>query len=445
MPPLAAALEVLRRRLDPASGAPVAIAFSGGGDSLALLLAVRAFAEGAGRSLVAIHVDHGLQPQSAVWADGAAAAAARLAIPLVRRAWADPKPVTGIPAAARAARHRLIAEACREAGAKVLLIGHTLDDQLENALMRGAGVPVGALREWSPSPVWPEGRGLFLCRPLLALRRADLRAWLGDQGLAWLDDPANADPRHPRVRARLALAEGAAAELSPETDLRRVAGVWRVQPWGGIAIDRQGLLAAPSEHALRLRQIAAACASGEEGLARPGRARGLMARLAQGERFVASLCGARIEAGVRDLSLEREAGEAERGGLEPVMLDPGCPQVWDGRFEVWSPEAGWRVEALRGQAARLNDRDRASVLGVAVSARPALPVFRSVEDPSAPPRLALGGPDPHIGPEGFGCRPLVAGRLAAAAGLVTREHDCGTIARMANSLRPPYVEAGSKD
>jgi tRNA(Ile)-lysidine synthase len=191
--------------------------------------------------------------------------------------------------------------------------------------------------------------------------------------------------------------------------------------------------------------MAAACVSGVEGLARPGRARGLMARLTGSERFVASLCGARIEAGSQDILLEREAGEAERGGLAPIDLDPGASMVWDGRFEVMAQAGSWRVEALRGQAARLGDRDRAAVLGVAVSARPALPVFRSVEEAAAPPRLALAGSDPHVGPEGFCCRPLAGERLAAAAGLVTREDRCGTIARMANSLRPPYVEAGSKD
>jgi tRNA(Ile)-lysidine synthase len=445
MPEPGLAVQVLERRLDPASSAPIVTAFSGGGDSLALMLAARAFAVKSGRPLVAVHVDHGLQPLSGAFADRAEATAVRLGVSFVRLAWTAPKPVTGVPAAARAARHRLIARACRDLGARVVLIGHTLDDQLENVLMRGAGVPVGALREWSPSPVWPEGRGLFLCRPLLALRRADLRAWLTAQDLGWLDDPANADPRHPRVQARLALAEGAAAVCSAEPDLHTLADLWRVTPWGGLLIDRRGLLDAPPDQALRLLQMAAACASGAEGLARPARARGLMARLRRGERFVASLCGARIEAGPEHLSLEREAGEAERGGLEPVVLDPERPQVWDGRFDVRAPTPGWRVEALRGQTARLNVRDRAALLGVAVSARPALPVFRSVEDQAAPPRLALAGSGPHLGPEGFGCRTLAGERMAAAAGLVTREDQCGTIARMADSLRPPYVEAGCKD
>jgi len=442
---LSAAARVLERRLDPNSRAPVVAAFSGGGDSLALLLAARAFAERRGRPLVAIHVDHGLQPQSGVWAADAEAVARRLGAHFVLRRWTGPKPATGLPAAARAARHRLIAEACRELGATVALIGHTFDDQLENALMRGAGAPVGALREWSPSPVWPEGRDLFLCRPLLSARRTDLRSWLAAEGLAWLDDPANDDWRYARARARRALADGAAAEPCPDPDLRSLAGLCRATPWGGVVIERAGLLTAKPEPALRLLQIAVACVSGAEGLARPGRARGLMSRLAGGETFVAGLGGARIEAGALEVALEREAGEAARGGLQPVLVAPGRPEVWDGRFEAQVLHETVRIEALRGQLSRLGTKDRAEVVKVSVSARPVLPVFRTVDQKGAEARLVLTGSGAHIEDQNVRCRALCEARLAAAIGLVSSEAEIGTIARMANFSTPHYVGAGSKD
>ena len=442
--PLGAALAVLERRLDAASSAPVVTAFSGGGDSLALMLAARAFARRCGRPLIAVHVDHGLQPQSAAWADDAETAAGRLGVPLVRRVWAGAKPLTGLPAAARTARHRLIAEACRDLGASVALIGHTFDDQLENVLMRDAGAPLGPLREWTPSPVWPQGRDLFLCRPLLAVRRAELRRWLAAEGLTWLDDPANDDPRYARTRARRALERGATAFAGPQIDLRGLASLWRVTSWGGVVLDREGLLRAASDQAARLLQMSVACASGAEGPARTGRAATLLARLLQGEVFAASLGGARIEAGAHDVTLEREAGEADRGGLRPMMLQAGQTQVWDGRFEITAERGPLRIEALRGQSARLDPRDRGVVRGVAASARPGLPVFWTSAD-NGLARLALTGSDAHIGDNGVQCRALCEGRLAAANGLVTREADIWTIARMAKSLPPPYVVAGSKD
>lgn len=443
--PLPAALEALERRLYAGSRAPVAVAFSGGGDSLALLLAARAYAERRGRPLYALHVDHGLQARSAAWADDAGRTAGRLGARFVRLAWTGDKPGAGVPAAARAARHRLIAEAARRLGAPVALLGHTLDDQLENALMRGAGVRVGMLREWSPSPVWPEGRRLFLCRPLLTLRRADLRLWLAREGFAWLDDPANDDLRHPRARARRALAEGVRPPRLREPRCESWAGLWRAEPWGGVVLDRAGLTRAEPGAALHLLQAAAVCVSGSERLSRPGRAEGLLARIAAGQAFVAALGGARIEAGAGRVVLEREAGEAARGGLAPLALPAGAPTVWDGRFEITADRPGLVVEALRGQGSRLDPRDRAALAGAPAAARPALPVWRKLDDPGSPPRLALAGTHAHLQCYGVRCRALSGERLAAAAGVVTIEADIGTNARMADVRLPSYVETGSKD
>lgn len=443
--PLQAALEVLERRLDAGSRAPVAVAFSGGGDSLALLLAARAFARRRGRPLAALHVDHGLQAASAAWADTAERTAARLGAAFVRLDWTGEKPAAGLPAAARAARHRLIAEAARTLGAPVVLVGHTLDDQLENALMRGSGVPVGLLREWSPSPAWPEGRGVFLCRPLLTLRRAELRQWLSEEGLGWLDDPANDDLRHPRARARRALAEGAEPPVLGEVGSKALAGLWRARPWGGAVLDREGLVQAEPTEALRLLQIAAACASGVERLSRPARAEGLLTRLKAGGGFIATLGGARIEASDAQVVLEREAGEAARGGLGPLALEAGALAVWDGRFEIAADRPGVVIEALRGQAAGLAPDDRAALAHVPAAARPALPVWRKLDDFVTPPRLALAAPHAHLQRNGVRCRPLCQERFAAAAGALTTEAMIGTIPRMVYLPLPPYVEAGSKD
>jgi tRNA(Ile)-lysidine synthase len=440
-----AALEALARRLDPVSSAPVAVAFSGGGDSLALLLAARSFAERSGRPLVALHVDHRLQPASATWADGAERTARRLGARFVRLDWTGRKPDAGVPAAARAARHRLIAEAARRLGAPVVLMGHTLDDQLENALMRGAGLRVGVLADWSPSPVWPEGRGVFLCRPLLNLRRADLRRWLQDQGLSWLDDPANDDLRHPRARARRALAGGVEPPAPAAARPRSWAGLWRAEPWGGVALDRPRLLRADPGEVLRLLQAAAVCVSGAERLSRPARAEGLLARLNAAQAFVATLGGARIEVDADRVVLEREAGEAARGGLAPMVLRSGAPMVWDGRFEMTAEKPDLMVEALRGRGAQLDAGDRAVLVGIPAAARPALPLWRNLDDHSSSPRLALAIPRAHLQCNDVRCRALCGERLAAAGGVVTKEAEIGTNARMADAGLPSYVEAGSKD
>jgi hypothetical protein len=103
------------------------------------------------------------------------------------------------------------------------------------------------------------------------------------------------------------------------------------------------------------------------------------------------------------------------------------------------------VQALRGQTTRLEAADRAVLAGVPASARPALPVLGRLDDFLERPRLALAEARAHIDGYGFSCRALCKERLAGAAGLLTREAEVGTIARMANARRPSYVETGSKD
>jgi tRNA(Ile)-lysidine synthase len=444
MPPLDAGLEVCRLRLDPAASGPVAVAFSGGGDSLALLLVARAWAGQCGRPLLALHVDHQLQARSAAWASQAQAAARRLGIPFQSLCWQGDKPASGLPAAARDARHRLIADAARAAGAKIILLGHTLDDQLENALMRGAGAPVGALTEWSASPVWPQGRGLFHARPLLAVRRAALRDWLTREGLHWIEDPANADLRYARARARRQLGQGVAAErIVPAADIAALAQAVRVTPWGAMEIERDRLRAAPGAEALRLLQIALACASGAHSLARPERARGLLERLCGPETFIATLGGARVVAahGVR---IVRESGEAARGGLQPCELRAGQNTIWDGRWQVCAAASSLSVHALAGLAARLPPADAAVLAGIPASDRPSLPVLRNGEGHVRLARLATAGHDDHIEGAIGRVRLLVEHRFKAACGLMRREQDIGTPALMAKFHPPSYVGAEGK-
>jgi tRNA(Ile)-lysidine synthase len=211
-PTVTAALD---RRLRPVAAAPLAVGFSGGGDSLALLILTLDWARAQGRAVVSLTVDHQLNPASAAWTAAAAARAQALGARAQALAWTGDKPSAGLPAAARAARHALLADAARAAGARVLLLGHTRDDLAEAAAMRAEGSTVSDPREWSPSPAWPQGRGVFALRPLLAVGRAEIRDWLSARGETWLDDPANEDLKYARARARRRLS-------SPEE--RSVAG-----------------------------------------------------------------------------------------------------------------------------------------------------------------------------------------------------------------------------
>ena len=319
MTPFTAALE---RRLDLSSSAPLAVALSGGGDSLALLHLTMDWARAQGRPVLALTVDHGLNPDSAGWTAAAGLKARALDADWRALAWEGPKPATGIQARARAARHALLADAARGAGARVLLMGHTADDVAEGEAMRQADAPgLGRLREWAPSPAWPEGRGVFLLRPLLGVGRADLRTFLTGRGADWLDDPANADPRFARVRARQALGGMATPALSGvELDPAIPALARRLSFTAEGAIAERAAFAAAPAHVAK--PVLAAALLSLSGTSRPPRGpelERLIGVIAAGG--VSTLGGCRIDVVGETVRLVREPPRRDRAERPAEPLD----------------------------------------------------------------------------------------------------------------------------
>jgi tRNA(Ile)-lysidine synthase len=405
----------LSRRLRPNIAAPVALAYSGGGDSLALLLAAHRWTTRHGRTLLALNVDHRLQSAAEGWAEACADRAGRLGVECRRLAWTGAKPERGVPAAARRARHALLTEAARGAGARVILLGHTADDVLEARAMRAAGGSTPEPREWAPSPAWPEGRGVFLLRPLLSQRRAEIRAWLTAAGETWIDDPANDDLRYARPRARKALAAGVSADTAASiaADASGLALACRTDAGGGFTIARAALTGAELAAARRFLGAACLCAGGGDRPPRGDSLGRLTAMARGGEAFAVGLAGARIEGDGTSVRIVREAGEAARGGLAPCALAPGADLVWDGRFAIRADQAGLTVEALKGLARRLPEAERRRLGELPAAGRGTLPVVMRAGEIVGSPALA------EIG--GVRFRPLGLERLLAACGATTRE------------------------
>ncbi len=168
------------------------VAFSGGLDSAVLLHAVARLGDGI--PVVALHIDHGLNPASARWAELAQAFAGTLGADCVSVAVDTVDAGTGLEAAARAARYTAF-EAFLKPG-DWLLSAHHRDDQAETLLLnllRGSG----ALGLAAMPPARPLGRG-SLVRPLLDVTREELRGYAGEHGVEWSEDPSNADRRFDR-------------------------------------------------------------------------------------------------------------------------------------------------------------------------------------------------------------------------------------------------------
>lgn len=180
------------------------VAISGGSDSTGLLVSLKhALADcSIAHSLVAATVDHALRPGSSDEAQAVGRLCASLDIPHRILTWHGAKPTTGISAAAREARYRLLADAAAELGATAIVTGHTADDQDETIAMRAARAEDDNLGLSGIAEAMLYDRRIWVLRPFLSVRREAIRDCLSAAGLGWIDDPSNADRRYERVRVR---------------------------------------------------------------------------------------------------------------------------------------------------------------------------------------------------------------------------------------------------
>ena len=314
----------------------ILVAVSGGSDSMALLdLAARVVPAG---RLVAATVDHGLRPGSAGEADGVARFCEDRGIRHLTLRWDGAKPASGLQAAARAARYRLLGEAALTLGATILLAGHTADDQAETVAMRSARGPGRGLAGMARATLL-DGR-LWVVRPLLDLRRAALRDHLRGNGIGWTDDPSNENEAFERVRTRralgdpeavdalLALARSAAAERLAlgEAAARLIATSEQPSP-GLLRVPVAGLREAPAPEAAYALRLLLAASGGTPRLTDGDRALALLARLDEpGLRASLSRCTVERRGGF--VYLRRES----RSLPQPGPLEDGA--LWDGRFRM---------------------------------------------------------------------------------------------------------------
>ncbi|TNE61862.1 MAG: tRNA lysidine(34) synthetase TilS [Alphaproteobacteria bacterium] len=214
----------LNDRLDALGIGPdqkVAVAVSGGADSLCLALLAAAC-----RPTVCLTVDHGLRAEAAAEAASVGRLFAAKGIPHVILEWTGDKPEANIQALAREARYRLMADWCRTNGIDCLLTGHHQDDQAETLLLRLArGSGVYGLAAMAPVSGTPDGQALpRIARPFLDVAKTRLVATLQARGIEWAEDPSNSSLAYDRVRARAMLAnpplDGLTAERLADTAKR---------------------------------------------------------------------------------------------------------------------------------------------------------------------------------------------------------------------------------
>lgn len=328
-------------------GPHVAVAVSGGADSMALLLLAQEWAVSLKGRVTALTVDHGLRQAAAREAKQVAHWCRSRGIAHRTLVWRGDKPSGDIQASARAARYRLLEEWCANAGVFHLLLAHHQDDQAETFLLRLArGSGLDGLAAIAPVAERPDCR---LLRPLLAWPHARLVATLTARGQKWLDDPSNENVRYARVRMRKSAGMLAGEGLTPErlaATARRLARARQAlelswarllaraatpDPAGFVRLDPGRLAAASEELGLRALAAVLTAVGGADYPPRLERLERLYRDIAHGVLGRGrTLGGCRIVPYRGTLLVCREGKKL----APPAPARPGAKINWDGRFSL---------------------------------------------------------------------------------------------------------------
>lgn len=432
----------LMRAVGPLEARPrLAVAVSGGSDSMALTLLAAAWAKRRNGEITGVTVDHGLRPEAAAEARqvGRWLRARGIAHRILRWRPAVGERRGGLQAAARAARYGLLAEWCRRHGVLHLALAHQREDQAETLLLRMArGSGLDGLAAMAPVA---ERAGVRLIRPLLPVARARLHATLAQAGQAWIEDPSNDDPAHARIRMRRLLpalaAEGldAARLAATATHLGRaraaiddaVAGLLAraaaVFPAGYVRLDAQVLKAAPAEVSLRALARCLMAVGGRAYVPRLDRLERLHARLRSGGLGGGTTLGGCLVVPHRGTVLVcREPEMAD----EEMAIAPGATVLWDGRFRIHRSPLGGRAARLvvrrlgaDGWTAAVAREPGLRGHPIPAAVRPSLPSLWGARGLVAVPHLDIGQPRAHmtITATFLAAMPLAGARFAGNVGV----------------------------
>jgi len=372
---------------------PFAIAVSGGGDSMALLRALR----NAPRLYGALIVDHGLRPESADEARLTKSRAEKLGVKAYILTWAPGPLKTGLQEKARHARYGLMGVFCRRHGLDRLLTAHHLGDQVETLVMRydkgtdwrGAA---GMKRE-TYAPLWPELAAVTLCRPLLSIPKAEILNYLKHHEVDWIEDPSNANRDFTRVRIRQRLAQNEAETpkyVGPLLEAAQVLSRARSterdiladQASKILTLDRNGFALLSDRPYPELLRHLLRLVSGTGGPIDGAQIRRALKKMRDPDFKALTLAGAKISKVETGFLLCRDA-VAVKGRKDKTQtlylhqdLPSELPSIWDGRFMALSREGGVSVAPLFGQMSSLPQKLSEKIKKYPPDVRLTLPLWR---------------------------------------------------------------------
>lgn len=403
-------------RFGPYEARPqLAVAVSGGPDSMALILLADAFARARGGSATALTVDHGLRPDSAAEAAQVAEWLRARGIAHHTLSWEGEKPSANLQAAAREARYRLLSGWCREQSVLHLLVAHTRDDQAETFLLRLArGSGVDGL---SGMARCVERHGVRLLRPLLDVPKSALIDFLNAEQQPWIEDPSNAKDLYARNRLRKALPVLEALGLTParlaETAERMgraraalevhtaqaLAESVTLYPAGYALLDASALRAYPKEISLRVLAALLSTIGGDAYRPRREKLQRLHDVIMRGAALKKTTLSGCVFLPVPRMEAKLWVVREPKAVAADMPVSARAAILWDGRFSArlgGEGTPGLRIGAL-GQEGWLSIRERCCAPEVSALPKAALytlPALKTLEGVAEVPHIGFSASPP---------------------------------------------------
>ena len=416
----------LADKLLPDIEGKIAVAFSGGGDSTALLHALKDDK----RAQYAFIVDHNLRPGSRREALAAKTWAQELGYEAKLLTWSHDNPKTGVQEKARLGRYSLLGEACRKFGVSHLLTAHTEDDQAETLLMRyerqtdwrgAAGMP-----QVSHGGLWPQLALVTLVRPLLNTSRQALRDYNCQHKLSWNEDPSNQNRDFARIRARDYLSNNAEmkTQLLKASDDMRLAreserNYLRQLAGETVTVSANGLIYLSRVTAIELTRHLLNCASGQGRVIDKEKIRRLHETMRGSNFKSATLAGAMVSRHKDGYIIFRDPvairGRKDRN-LEAAALSwdlADYPRLWDGRYSATSGRHKAKISTVHAAQDILSPEQQSYLASLPHMARGTLPVLQLYDFPEK--IIAVGHQSPSLS-SNYQLKCLVGLRLEAALG-----------------------------
>ncbi len=392
-----------------ADQAHIAVAVSGGADSMALMLLAAAWAKPRNIRVTALTVDHRLRPEAAREAQSVEQWLGARGITHETLVWDEGEEVRhfarSAQEAARDARYNLLTQWCHANNCTHLLLAHHADDQIETffiRLSRGSGVQgLGGM------DARINVQGITLLRPLLEVRKAQLIATCQAHHQDWIEDPSNTSNKYTRSRFRQARDMLEAEGLTPDRLLTTIKHMQRAREvinqavaaladdactwsaFGAATVSAKKLFTSADEISLRVLSDVLRAAGGQIYGPRFERLERLHAKLKAGDMPAVTLHGCSISRAGDAISVMREVAAIR----EERALTPSSSFIWDGRFafSVGHIPSGLRLRPYQtsDKAFWVEQGESRALNGIPAAFRRTLPVLVDEKGPVAFPHLNL--------------------------------------------------------